>query len=175
MATLDIIILVIIGSGVLRGFLKGALKQAAGLLGLTAGLMAARALYALVAKDVFSHAAGGMTPAQALAFLAVWLLVPSLFLLAASVLAKALEAVSLGWLNRLLGAVAGGLLHALVASLLACVLEHADRQNELVSRRQKQESALYHAVKPLAGLFFPEAKEFAEQIYNEINDATKRI
>ena len=64
MTTIDIIILVVIGIGVLLGLIKGALKQIAGLLGLVVGLLAARALYASVAEDVFSRVTDNLTLAQ---------------------------------------------------------------------------------------------------------------
>ena len=104
MTTLDIILLVLIGTGAVLGFAKGFLRQLAGLLGLIVGLLAAKALYATVADEVFSQVTDDAGLARGLAFVAIWLLVPLLFLLVASLLTRAMEAVSLGWLNRLLGA-----------------------------------------------------------------------
>ena len=100
MAVVDSIILVIIGAGALVGFIKGFVKQLATLLGLVAGLVAAKALYASVAEKVFSRITDSMTVAQVLAFIAIWVAVPLAFALIASLLTKAMEAVSLGWLNR---------------------------------------------------------------------------
>ena len=175
MTTIDIIIIVIISVGILLGLAKGALKQLAGLLGLIVGLMAAKALHATVAQEVFSHVTDNMTVAQMLAFLAIWVVVPLLFWGVACALTKALDAVCLGWINRLLGGVLGGAAHALLVSLLICVLEAVDTKDDLIGKGQKMESILYYRMEPLAGLFFPAAKEFTEQIYKEINDATERI
>ena len=115
MTPLDTIILVILGLGVLLGLLKGALKQLAGLLGLVVGLLAAKALYATVAEEVFSHVTGNMTVAQMLSFLAIWVVVPLLFWVVACMLTKAMDAVCLGWVNRLLGGVLGGVVSALTS------------------------------------------------------------
>lgn len=175
MTTLDIILLVLIGIGAVLGFMKGFLRQLAGLLGLVAGLLVAKALYVHVADEVFSQVTDNMGLARGLAFVAIWLLVPLLFLLVASLLTKLMEAVSLGWINRLLGAVLGGLVHALVLSLLVCVLEFVDADNILLSRDAKRQSVLYGKLEPLAGLFFPAAQAFTKQIYNEINDATEPL
>ena len=175
MTTLDIIILVVLGLGVLLGLLKGALKQLAGLLGLVVGLLAAKALYATVAEEVFSRVTDNMTVAQVLAFLAIWVVVPLLFWAVACLLTKAMDAFCLGWVNRLLGGVLGGVVHALLASILICVLEAVDTHGDLISRNQKQQSVLYYRMKPLAGLFFPAAKTLTEQIYDGINEAAKRI
>ena len=177
MTTLDIIILVVLGLGVLLGLLKGALKQLAGLLGLVVGLLAAKALYATVAEEVFSRVTDNMTVAQVLAFLAIWVVVPLLFWAVACLLTKAMDAFCLGWVNRLLGVggVLGGVVHALLASILICVLEAVDTHGDLISRSRKQQSILYYRMKPLAGLFFPAAKTLTEQIYDGINEAAGRI
>ena len=71
--------------------------------------------------------------------------------------------------------VLGGAVHALLVSLLICVLEAVDTKNDVFSKGQKLESILYYRMEPLAGLFFPAAKDITEQIYKEINDATERI
>ena len=175
MTTIDIIILSVLGLGAVLGFLKGALKQVAGLLGLIVGLLAAKCLYATVADEVFSHVTANLTLAQVLSFLAIWIMVPLIFLAAAALLTKAMEAVSLGCVNRLLGAVLGGLIHALLVSLAVCILEYVDPRGTLIGQTQKEQSVLYYRLKPWAGLFFPAAQEFGQQIYNELNDATQQI
>ena len=175
MTTIDIIILVIISIGILLGLVKGALKQLAGLLGLVVGLLAAKTLYATAAAEVFSRVTDNMTVAQLLAFIAIWVIVPLLFWGVACVLTKALDAVCLGWINRLLGGVLGGVVHALLVSLVICVLEAVDTKNDLLSKGQKQESVLYYRMEPLAGLFFPAAKTLTEQIYDGINEAAEHI
>lgn len=42
MATIDIVILVIVGAGVVVGFMKGFIRQLASILGLIVGLLAAK-------------------------------------------------------------------------------------------------------------------------------------
>lgn len=175
MTTIDIIILVIISIGIVLGLMKGALKQLAGLLGLVVGLLAAKTLYATVAQEVFSHVTDNMTVAQMLAFLTIWVIVPLLFWGVACLLTRAMDAICLGWLNRLLGGVLGGTVHALLVSLLVCVLEAVDTKHSLIHKDQKQESVLYYRMEPLAGLFFPAAKEFTDQLYEGINEAAEHL
>ena len=52
MATIDIIILIVIGAGAIVGFVKGFIRQLASILGLIVGLMAAKALYASLAEKL---------------------------------------------------------------------------------------------------------------------------
>ena len=104
-----------------------------------------------------------MTFAQILAFVVIWVVVPLLFLLVAALLTKAMEAVSLGWLNRWLGAGLGALKFLLLTSLLICVVEFIDSDNTLVEQTMKEESVLYYPMESFAGMFFPAAKEVTEQ------------
>ena len=168
MATIDIVILVVIGAGAVVGFMKGFVKQLAALLGLIVGLLAAKALYASVAEKVFSKVTDSMTVAQVLAFIAIWIAVPLAFALIASLLTKAMEVVSLGWLNRWLGFGLGALKSLLLVSLLIGVIEFIDEDNTLLDQTKKEESVLYYPMKSFAGIFFPAAKHVTEQyILNE--------
>ena len=85
------------------------------------------------------------------------------FLLVAALLTKAMEAVSLGWLNRWLGAGLGALKFLLLVSLLICVVEFIDSDNTMIDRTMKEESVLYYPIESFAGMFFPAAKEVTEQ------------
>ena len=158
MAIIDIIILAAFGLGAIIGFMKGFVKQLASLLGLIAGLLAAKALYASLAVKLCPTLTDSMTVAQVLAFVFIWLAVPLLFSLGASLLTRAMEAVSLGWLNYWLGAGLGALKYLLLTSLLIGVIEFIDGK--------KKESVLYYPMEEFAGIFFPAAKAVTEQIVN---------
>ena len=103
MTMIDILIIAAFGAGTVIGFMKGFIRQLASILGLIVGLLAAKALYAGLAGRLCPAVTDSMTVAQILAFLIIWIAVPLGFTLVASLLTKALEAISLGWLNRLLG------------------------------------------------------------------------
>ena len=67
MATIDIIILIIIGAGAIVGFMKGFIRQLASILGLIVGLLAAKALYTTLAEKLCPTVTDSMTVAQVLA------------------------------------------------------------------------------------------------------------
>lgn len=163
MTTIDIILLLAIGAGAVRGFMKGFLKQLTSILGLIVGLIAAKALYASLAEELCPAVTDSMTVAQVLSFIVIWIAVPLIFTIVASVLTKAMEVISLGWLNRLLGAALGGVKFLLLASLLICVIEFIDPGNQLISETKKEASVLYYPVETFAGIFFPAAKEVTQQ------------
>jgi len=163
MTTIDIIILIALGAGVIIGFMKGFIRQLASILGLIVGLLAAKALYTSLAVKLCPTVTDSMTMAQILAFVIIWIAVPLIFTLVASVLTKAMEAVSLGWLNRLLGAGLGALKYLLLVSLVVCVIQFIDTDSQLISQTKKEESLLYYPMERFAGMFFPAAKEVTQQ------------
>jgi len=171
MTTIDIIILIIIGAGVVAGFMKGFIRQLASILGLVVGLLAAKALYATLAEKLCPAVTDSMTVAQVLAFIVIWVAVP---LLVASLLTKAMEAISLGWLNRWLGSGLGALKFLLLTSLVICVIEFIDSDNKLISATKKSESLLYYPMETFAGIFFPAAKNITQQYILDNKDATRR-
>ncbi len=173
MATLDIIILVVVGIGAVMGFAKGFIRQLASILGLIVGLLAARALYTPLAEKLCPAVTDSMTVAQVIAFIAIWLAVPLVFALVASVLTKAMDAISLGWLNRWLGSGLGALKYMLLASIVICVIEYVDADNELIHETKKNDSLLYYPMSTFAGVFVPVAKELTQQYILE-NDTTRR-
>lgn len=163
MTTIDIIILIALGAGVIIGFMKGFIRQLASILGLIVGLLAAKVLYTSLAVKLCPTVTDSMTVAQILAFVIIWIAVPLIFTLVASVLTKAMEAVSLGWLNRLLGAGLGALKYLLLVSLVVCVIQFIDTDSQLISQTKKEESLLYYPMERFAGMFFPAAKEVTQQ------------
>ena len=88
MATIDIIILAMIGVGVIMGLIKGFVKQMASIVGLIAGLLMARALFGIVAERLAPVLGTSTTVAQVLAFILIWIAVPLGFAFVASLLQK---------------------------------------------------------------------------------------
>ena len=174
MATIDIIILIVIGAGAVVGFVKGFIRQLASILGLIVGLLAAKALYASLAEKLCPTVPDSMTVAQVLAFIMIWIAVPLIFVLIASLLTKAMQAISLNWLNRWLGSGLGALKFLLLTSVVIGAIEFVDSDNKLISATKKEESLLYYPMETFAGIFFPAAKNMTQQYILENKDATRR-
>ena len=86
MEVIDIIILVLVGVGIIQGLMKGFLKQLAAIVGLVAGLLIARALFGVVAEHLVDALGTSVTIAQILSFILIWVVVPLICVLVASVL-----------------------------------------------------------------------------------------
>ncbi|MCK9159144.1 MAG: CvpA family protein [Bacteroidaceae bacterium] len=154
---MDTIFLIIILVGAIIGFRKGFVCQLASIVGLIAGLLAAKALFIPLSHKIDSSV-GSMTFAQILAFLLIWLIVPLIFSLIATILTKALKLMSLNGINRIFGSALGALKYVILVSLFVGILEFVDSGNHLISRTKKTESVLYYPMKSFSSLFFPAAK-----------------
>lgn len=155
-----------IGVGVIQGLMKGFVKQLASIVGLIAGLLVARALFATVAERLAPVLGTSTTIAQILSFVLIWVAVPLGFAFVASLLTKALEVVHLGWLNRWLGSGLGALKYMLLIGLAIHVLEYIDPKDEMMSETKKKESVLYYPIREFSDIFFPVFKNVTEQLIN---------
>ena len=168
MTTIDIILTVILLAGFITGLNKGFIKQLASIVGLVVGLFAAKALYEAVAEKISPIVDGSMTAAHIISFVAIWLIVPLLFIFVASLLTRAMEAKSLGWINRILGGVLGALKYLLLASIVIVLIDYLDPDNKLIDKTKKENSVLYYPMQKVAELFFPAAKKITQQYINEL-------
>lgn len=159
MTTIDIVILIIIGAGAVIGFMKGFLKQSASIAGLIVGLLAAKMLYLSLAEKLCPTVTESMTIAKVIAFIMIWIAVPLIFTLVAAIFTKAMEAVSLGCVNRWLGAMLGVVKYFILVSLIINVIEFIDTDNHLIDKTNKEASVLYYPVGKFVGVLFPTIKE----------------
>lgn len=164
MTVLDWIIVAFIGIGVVIGYSKGIIRQLASLVGLVAGLLIARAMFAKVGETLAAELGASLTFAQVLAFVLIGVLVPVGFLLLASVMTKAVEVVRLGFVNRLLGAGMGGLKCLIFAALFINLVEYTDSESSLIAKTTKSSSVLYYPIKELSEFFYPTVRSVTKQL-----------
>lgn len=164
MTVLDWIIVAFIGIGVVIGYSKGIIRQLASLVGLVAGLLIARAMFAKVGETLAAELGASLTFAQVLVFVLIGVLVPVGFLLLASVMTKAVEVVRLGFVNRLLGAGMGGLKCLIFAALFINLVEYTDSESSLIAKTTKSSSVLYYPIKELSEFFYPTVRSVTKQL-----------
>jgi membrane protein required for colicin V production len=172
MTITDIIILVCIVAGTGIGFKKGLVWQVITIAGLVLGFIVAKYLYVYVAEKYISPVTNSFTVAQIIAFVGIWILIPLVFSLAGVLLTKAVDVVSLGCFNRLLGAAFGAVKYVFLIGMLICVLDYFDIRHHVLSREKKEASLFYYPLKAFAGKVFPviigvKEKDIREQKENE--------
>ena len=79
---------------------------------------------------------------------------PLAFSIVASLIARVLEAVCLGWLNQIMGAVMGAVKTIFVLSLLIFVFEFFDSDNQILSETKKESSILYKPIEAVLYVLF---------------------
>lgn len=164
MQTIDWIMIAIVGLGAVVGFSKGFIRQLVSVVGLVAGLLVARALYASVGEKLAMETGTSLTFARGLAFLLIWLVVPVGLSLAATLLTKAVDSIHLGFVNRWLGAGLGALKYILLISLVIALIEYIDSEDSLIQSTKKKESVLYYSMESLSGVFIPVIKDATKQL-----------
>lgn len=138
MNVLDILILVVFGLGLVKGAMSGLLRQVVSIVGLFAGLFVAIMLYSALGDWLAPHLGSNVSFGRALAFVLIWIVVPMGLAFLAGLLTRALRVAKLGGLNRLGGALLGGLKYLV---FLSCVLNVALRLH-WVSESARKDSRL---------------------------------
>jgi len=125
MSSVDVFIAIVLAFFVLNGLRKGFFKEVFGLLGILFGI-----IIALVGTDPLSQFLRIKFPDipyllfPIISFIVIFLAVIFLSRFLANSLSTLSETIHLGWLNRLLGAVFGGLKGAIILSILFVILDY---------------------------------------------------
>ena len=148
----------------IRGYKRGFLSQLAGLVGMVAGLLIARALYISTGEYLAVKVGTSVMLGQVLAFFMIWIAVPMILSLIANLLTKALRVICLDFINRLLGAVLGGMKYLLLLSLLLQLVAFVDPKGEVIPKEIMEESEMYDMVESFSGIFIPVLDSASEQL-----------
>ena len=159
MEVIDIIIAILLAIGFVGGLKDGLIKQAAGLVGLVAGLLLGKKLYLSVAAELTPLLGMSEHTTQVLAFVLILIVVPLLLSVVAWLISKFLKGIGLGWVNRLLGAVIGVLKYALLVGLVLTAIESFDFTGRLISQEKKDASVLYYPIYNVTGVLIDDVRE----------------
>ena len=115
---LDFVIIAMFVIGAIRGLMTGFLRQVASIAGFFIGLLAAFLLNSAFGDWLAPRVGVDAFGARSLAFILLWIGIPVGLSFAAYLLTKALGLVGLGGLNRLGGAVVGGVKYLIFIGFL---------------------------------------------------------
>ena len=154
MGTIDTIICVLLITGFILGMCEGFVKQVASLAGLICGFLLGRLFYVPVGEWLISTLEFSPKTARVTAFILILIIVPLLFSLGGWLIAKLLEAIRFGWLNRVLGGVVGILKFALLTGVIITGIEFFNKEDAFIPKAQKETSILYYPLYNATGIFF---------------------
>lgn len=163
----DVVCLICLLVFAIRGYRKGLLIAVFSLLAIILGTLGALKLSGSVSAVLFDGGSKGGRWAPLLSYLLVFALIVWLVRTGASMLQRSFEAVSLGWINQLSGAL---LYMLLIGFVLSCLFWLLHRMG-LIPNETMQQSMLYPFIEPLAprtfallGNVFP----FAQHVFEDL-------
>ncbi len=163
MNQLDLVILIIVGIGLIRGLFKGFVMSIASLAGLILGFyMSLR--FAWYIEGLLREAIGSDSSLMhLLAFGLCYALVIILVFIAGKSLEKVLSVTPLGCVNRIGGGLFGAFKGLLLVSAFIYVFEIADRNSQLIKAESKEQSVMYKPIARLIPSLVPQVKEGLKQ------------
>ncbi|MGX8690418.1 MAG: CvpA family protein [Bacteroidaceae bacterium] len=188
MTALDYVILAVLACGFITGFIKGVIQQAFSLGGLVLGIILGTLLYKPFAGLLQGFLSMSDKTACIVAFVIILLVVPMLCGLVGKLLSKLVHAASLGFLDRLLGALFGLFKYLIIMGLVIKVLDMTGISDKMMDRDEKKQSKYYEPVSEFTGFclqwtwnkvqesagdFIPEMPDFRKNPDKEKKDETK--
>ncbi|WP_066804966.1 CvpA family protein [Moraxella oblonga] len=157
---IDIIIVILLGLGLYRGFKKGAVKTILSFLAWLGGLILATALASSFAPS-FAHISDDILVQKAIAFFVIVVVVVGIGHVVVWIAQKTLKALYLGLFDKLIG---GGI--GMAKELLKVLILLSVFSPILAKTQSFQESTLAQMILPFA----PVAKVIAQEIWQEVKE-----
>jgi membrane protein required for colicin V production len=152
---LDIFFLVLLGAGLIRGLIKGFIHMAAALLALVLGTILALKLSGTAQEYIQGKVDVSASWLPIVSFAVVFLLVALAIFLLAFLLDKLAKAVALGLINRILGALFGLAMNAMIISVILVILNTIDEHKPFLPKEKIAQSKLYQPLSKLTPSLFP--------------------
>jgi membrane protein required for colicin V production len=174
MSILDIALLVLLILGLVRGFSRGFFVEIASVVALIAGVYGAFHFSNFVGSFLKERVDWNENTVNIAAFAITFIIIVLVIALAGKALTKIADFAMLGLLNKLLGALFGGLKVALILSVILIVLDKMHANVLFVKDADKESSVLYKPIKSLVPTIFPtilvNLKPIGEDITDDNND-----
>ena len=152
---IDLIIVVLVILAVIKGFTDGFVKEVASLLALVLGIWGAIKFSSFTADklNVWFDMTGNYT--GIVAFLVTFIVIVIVIHFIGSLADKVVDAVSLGFLNRILGMVFGVIKTVLILSVFFTILNAFDSHRPFLPKQKINDSKFYNPIADIAPSIFP--------------------
>jgi membrane protein required for colicin V production len=169
MSILDLTLLTLLVLGLIRGFMRGFFVEIASLVALIAGVYGAFHFSNFAASFLKDRVDWNENTVNIVAFATTFIIIVLVIALAGKALTKIADFAMLGLLNKILGALFGGLKVALILSVILIVLDKINANVPFVKEQDQQGSVLYSPVKSLIPTIFPNIKVNGKPIGEELD------
>lgn len=162
MCTLDIIILLCFIPGLVRGLRKGFIEQAVALLSIVIGVFLAFHFSDTLTPYLAPYIKASEQAMKIISFAIIMVLVIIVLSLLGRFIAKVLDVVMLGWVDKLLGAVFAVLKVALILGVLILLIDSVAGEWEVLESDFFQNSVLFTKLRDAVNFIFPYFNKWIE-------------
>lgn len=152
---IDIIIILVLGFAMVRGFTNGLVKEVASLAALILGVWGAIKFSTLTAEKLYDYFNLSGKYIGLISFLITFGIIVILIHFVGLLVDKLMEAVALGFINRLLGIAFGLLKSVIIMSVFFVVLNAIDERRPFLPKEKIEQSMLYNPISDIAPAIFP--------------------
>ena len=164
MAVIDIVLGALILFGLIRGLTKGLFVEVASLVALIAGIYGAIHFSNFAAEFLMEYVEWNEKTINITAFAITFIIIVLAISLAGKALTKLADFAALGFLNKLLGGVFGGLKIALILSIVLLLFTKLNKTIPFVSDEELESSVLDEPVKSLAPMILPSLLDSEDKV-----------
>jgi len=169
MSTFDIVILVLLLFGFIRGLMKGLFVEMASLIALIAGVYGAIHFSYFAGSYLIDYVDWEEKYISIVAFAITFIAIVVVIALLGKMLTKMADFAALGFLNKLLGGVFGILKIGVILSIILIIFDKLNRNLPFVDKEITKESILYEPVRDLAPMLFGDYLNVVEKEIDEID------
>jgi len=152
---IDLIIVVLLILSIIGGFTNGLVKEVASLAGLILGIWGAIKFSSFTAAKLYEWFDMTGQFVGIIAFIVTFGIIVVIIHFIGIIADKLIDAIALGFLNRILGMVFGFIKSVLILSVIFCVLNAIDARRHFLPREAIEGSRFYNPVSDIAPAIFP--------------------
>jgi membrane protein required for colicin V production len=152
---IDFFIIIILIFGLARGFIDGFVKELASLAALILGIWGAIKFSAFTAEKLYDYFDMTGRYVGIIAFIITFIIIVIIIHFVGVIADKLVDAISLGFLNRLLGIVFGLFKTALILSVFFVILNAIDAKHAFLPKEKIEQSKFYNPIADIATAIFP--------------------
>ena len=150
----DIIILIILSYGLIKGFMKGFIIEVAGIIALILGVTGSFKFASILEVYLNSYVDWSPKTIQAASFIILFIIIIYAVSLLAKMITKTLKIIALGMINRIFGGIFGLLKWCIILSSLVLVSQEINEIITLIPDKTLKESISYNLLDKLGGFLF---------------------
>jgi membrane protein required for colicin V production len=151
---IDIIIILILAGGLFSGFKNGLVGELASLAGLVLGIWGA-IKFSWWTADILEGFGLKFSLMPVISFIVTFLIITIVMQIIAGIVSKLLETISLNWINRIAGIVAGVFKSAIFVSVILLILDAVSDRHPIIPKEARKESLLYEPVSEIVPTILP--------------------